>query len=449
MTDLAANEIVMNNGVLPHSSSRENSIHLEVTTLEKYDTAEPNSEYIVKFVVPDDARGRVADVQYVLDLGADSPAKFTTAPSNGGIGCEDKRSHGKSGKDDTGAIITINDDAANGATLEINAGWATGHESVTLVEKVVLIVGQGVARHVVIAGSRRLAGDVNDDQLDDALADDEAEAELEEAFLEQEREELEGEIEEAEEDAIEALEEKRQETDGSWNEINQAEEEIVEALEDSRRHVDTALNSLKEEIIINQSQKQKGKMEKHKHNMKERMQAQLKHREHMERRHVENRLDEMHNRFKKDHALVQQDKLDKLREMRGALKDNVDKLHGVDKKEHAKARREHIKPLSKPELKVDLEELRKKAKEKMHLLSKNLGVNELMNEPHMKKIRAKLKEGNIRGGEAQYHGDVGEPLPPEGRHFLLVMFGLFGLVGLVRWGLDKRRKAAIKERRSL
>jgi len=58
----------------------------------------------------------------------------------------------------------------------------------------------------------------------------------------------------------------------------------------------------------------------------------------------------------------------------------------------------------------------------------------------MRKIREKLGEGRVRGGAAAFHGDKGKPLPPEGRHFLVVMFTLFGLVGLVRWLLDRRRR---------
>mmetsp|Transcript_13547 Transcript_13547/g.29449 ORF Transcript_13547/g.29449 Transcript_13547/m.29449 type:complete len:525 (-) Transcript_13547:235-1809(-) len=456
-TDLAVNEIIMNNGVLPHSSSREPGIRLGVSPLGKDDNAAPNSEYVVKFILPEDARARMADVQYVLELvGSDSesdpPAKFTTAPPSGGIGCEGKRSHGKAaGKDDSAAIFTINENAVKGARLEIVAGWATGHESVTLTEKVVLVVGQGVAGNE--------AGDADAD--DDALEDDEAEAELEETFIEEEREDLENEIESAEEDAVEALEEKRQQTDGDWSVINEAEEEIVEVLEANREDVNQAMDSLKDEIMSKQAEKQKERKVKHQHNEAQRRDTMLKHREHHERKHmfVEDKLEEMHRRFEKVGG-ARTDKLDKLMDMKGTLKDSVKKLQKMDKKEHEKAKREHIKPLPKAELTVDMEELKQKAKEKLHILSDQskeklhmlsdkLGVNELMNEPHMKKIRSKLKEGRIRGGAAAYHGDVGKPLPPEGRHFLVVMFTLFGLVGLMRWLFDRRRRAQKKGRRTL
>lgn len=449
MTDLATNEIIMNNGVLPHSASREPSIRLEVSPLGRDDNAEPNSEYVVKFILPDDAKSRMIDVQYVLELVGGSlsevpPAKFTTAPPGGGIGCEGRRSHGKAG-DDAVAIFTINEDAVKGANLEIVAGWATGHESVTLTEKVALVIGQGVASNK--AGEY---GVVTDDELDDALEDDETEAELEEAFLEEEREDLENEIEEAEEDAVEALEEKRQEMHGDISGINEAEEEVVEVLEDNRKDVNKALNSLKDEIMQRQVEAQKEKMTKHKHTQSERREAQRKHVEHHRRKHdvdMEDRLEEMQRHFEKARD-TRKDKLDELMDKKGVLHTSVKKLQNMNKKEHEKARREHIKPLPKAELKVDMEELKQKAKEKMHLLSEKLGVNELMNEPHMKKIRGELKKNLRSGGEGEYHGDKGKPLPPEGRHFLVVMFSLFILVGGVRWYLDKRRRAK-KGRRTL
>ena len=200
MTDLTANDsIIMNNGVLPHSVSREPSIRLQVSPLGTDDNGAPNSEYVVQFLVPDDARASLsADVQYVLELvgggeSLDPPAKFTSAPPNGGIGCEGRRSHGKVGTDDSAsAILTINDDALKGARLEITAGWATGHEAVTLTDKVVVVVGRGVVVVVNdegVVGRKLSAGgamemDTDDGDVDDALEDDAAEAELEELFIE-------------------------------------------------------------------------------------------------------------------------------------------------------------------------------------------------------------------------------------------------------------------------
>ncbi|KAL7531003.1 hypothetical protein ACHAXR_003799 [Thalassiosira sp. AJA248-18] len=440
----------MNNKVLEHTSSREPGIRLDISPLGDEDTAQPNLEYVVKFVVPSSAS--VSDVQFVLELlvGGESssdppPGKFTTAPPNGGIGCEGRRSHGKVGKDgESAAIFTINENAVSGTKLEIVAGWATGHEAVTLTEKVALIVGQGVVSSDAAGG-----GDGGAAFDDDGLQDDEAEAELEEAFIELEREDMEQEIANAEEDAVEALEEKRQETDGSWSEINEVEEEIVESLEENRKDVDQALNLLKDEIMLRQADRQKKKGDDHAHSVKERREAQRYQRFKHERNHdVEDRLEEMHRRFEKKND-IRKDKLDELMNMKGDLKENVENLQLMDKKEHERARRKHIQPLPKAELKVDMEELKQKAKEKMQLLSDKLGVHELMNEPHMKQIRGKLKGGLIRGGEGTFHGDEGRPLPPEGRHFLIVMFTFFGLVGAVRWYLEKRRKALLKGRRSV
>ena len=431
----------MNNGVVDHDLSRAPSIYLDVSPLGSDATAKPNSEYVVKFVVPEDAKSQATDAQYVLELVGDSPeseppAKFTTAPPGGGIGCDGRRSHGKATQD-SAAILTINENAPNGGKLEIVAGWATGHEAVTLTERVVLVVGKG------IAAAKKVETATTDENFDDALDDDEAEAELEEAFIEEEREEVERDIEEAEEDAVEALEEKRQETDGSWEGINDVEDEIVEELEENRKDVDQALNSLKEEIMIRQVEKQKERVTKHLHNQKERQQAMHEHRAAHERKRVEDRLEEMHHRFEKQHDL-RKDRLDELMDKKAGLNDNIKKLKIMDKKEHETARRKHIKQLPKEELKVDMDELKQRAKKKMKYISDKLGVNELLNEPHMKELR----KGLIRGGEGKFHGDVGDPLPPQGRHFLIVIFTFFILVGLVRWFFEKRRKKQ-KGRRTL
>lgn len=454
MTDLAANEIVMNNGVLPHSSSREKSIRLEVSPLAGDDNGAPSSEYVVKFVIPEDVRGRVSDVQYVLELmgrssddGArtDPPAEFTLAPPNGGIGCEGRRSHASAGKEDSAAIMTINGDAAQGARLEVTAGWATGHEAVTLTEKVVLVVGQGIVNSEAGGNRRKLAVDADDD----SLQDDEAEAELEESLIEEEREDLENEIEDAEEDAVEALEEKRIETEGLGSEINEAEEGVVEALEENRKHVNQVLDSLKDTIVTSQAEKRKRQMALHEHTMKQRMEAQRKHREKHDRRHPkEEKMEEMRRRFAKEYDDSRKDKLEEVMDMKETLSDSVKRMKKTDKKEHDRARREHIKQLPRAELKTDMEELKKHAKEKIAKLSDTLavGVNELVNDPHVREIRGKLKKGLVRG--SVYNGDKGKPLPPEGRHFLIVMFTLFGLVGLVRWYFDKRRKTK-KGRRKL
>jgi len=467
-TDLAENEIIMNNKVLSHSSSREPTIHLEVSPLGKQDNnaAAPNSEYVVKFVIPAEVRASLSDVQYVLELGtvdSDPIAKFTSAPPNGGIGCDGRRSHASAGKEDSSsaAIFTINDDAKRGDRVEISGGWATGHEAVTLTEKVVVVVGQGV---VVVGASNEGGGGggggggINDDghvddEVDDALQDDEAEAELEESFLEEEREDLENEVESAEEDAIEALEEKRIQIGGGnlGSEINEEEEELIEALEENRNHVEKALDSLKEDIIEDHVKKSKARMI-HEHTMKQRLEAQRLHREHHERgmKHVgEDKLEEMKRRFVKDQKdQIQKDKLDELMDMKDTLKNSMNRLKKTDKIEHDRARRDHVQRLPKAELKADMDELKQLARDKMKKLSESarLGVNELMNDPHLKKIRGRMEKGYVRG--SVYNGDKGRPLPPEGRHFLVVMFAMFGMVGLVRWYLDKKRRSR-KGRRTL
>ena len=473
MTPLAADEIIMNAAVLPHSQSREPNIRIEVSPLESSkvggDTAQPDSEYVVKFVLPKDESGNLAyhlsDVQYVFEIVGDNPvAKFTSAPPNGGIGCEGKRSFGAiKGKDDmeaAAAVFTINHDATIGAGLEIVAGWATGHAAVTLTEKVTLFVGQGVAPH-------EGTGDV-----DDALQDDQAEVELEEEYIEEEREEFEQVIEDAEEDAVAALEEKRRELDedGSTEsdindvEITEAEEEVVEVMEANRHHVNEALDSLKDAIasdyadrLLNGPRKHHGHTHNQHHEEKHRRDAERDHREKhkLKFKNKEGRLEEMRRHFAYQNLNmddVPKDRLDVLMKMKDSMKESFKKLHLMDGNEHDRARREHIPSIPKEELKMDVENLKRKAQEKMHLLSDKLvGVNEMMaSSPRMQEIRSKLKQGQMRGGEGIYHGDVGTPLPPEGRHFLIVMFSLFGLIGLIRWYLEKRRRSKVdKGRRNL
>ena len=85
----------MNNGVIPHADSREPKIYLDVSPINNDDTknaiAGPNSEYVVKFVVPEKKNDKsLADLQYVLELvngkdGDHSVAKFTSAPPGGGL----------------------------------------------------------------------------------------------------------------------------------------------------------------------------------------------------------------------------------------------------------------------------------------------------------------------------------------------------------------------------
>jgi hypothetical protein len=372
MSDLGPGEIIMNSAVLPHASSREPTVHVEVSPLlgnnggggggesenANENNASPGSEYVAKFVIPTDARSRIPDAQFVMEMrgGASSlsssaivPAKFTTAPSGGGIGCDGRRAHGKpaGGGDDGGstayAIFTIDADATGRSALRIVAGWATGHDAVTLTEEVVVFVGRGVAAS---------PGGI-DDRDDDALADDRAEAELEEELIEEERSDLEAEIESAEEDAVEALEEKRGEIgdgDGSANlAIEDAEGGIVGALEVEREDVHHALDSLREEIEFRHAEDHMGK---HKgveaHTEAQRKEAVRLHRIKHERKDVmEDRMHEMRRRFdrggrgKND---ARKDKLDNVMDLRGALMDSVKKLHKMDKTEHDKARREHIKP---------------------------------------------------------------------------------------------------------
>jgi len=475
-TPLAADEIIMNAAVLPHSQSREPNIRIEVSPLDssKEDTAQPDSEYMVKFILQKDESGNLAyhlsDVQYVFELVGENPvAKFTSAPTNGGgIGCEGKRSFGAvKGKDsadgsNTAAIFTINHDATIGAGLEIVAGWATGHSAVTLTEKVTLFVGQGVA-----ATNDGTTG--GDD--DDALQDDQAEVELEEAYIEEEREEFNQVMDYAEGDAVTALEEKRRELDESESseskiteaDIKEAEEKVVEVMEANRQHVNEALDSVRDAIkadfvdrLQNGNRRKRGNNHNQRHDADHRREAQRDHREKHELKfkNKEGRLEEMRRHFSNHNVNVDdvpKNRLNVLMNIKDSMKDSFQKLHLMDKNEHDRARKERIQ-LPEAELQLDVEALKRKAQEKLHVLSDKLvGVHEMMNDsPRMREIRNKLKQGQMRGGEGLYHGDVGKPLPPEGRHFLIVMFSLFGLVGLIRWYLEKRRRSRVnKGRRDL
>ena len=458
MTDLAENEIIMNNAVLPHSGGPEPGIRIEVSALEGVaGDVRPDGEYVVKFVLPDHAA--VSDVQYVLELigdgdGGEAPAKFTTAPSGGGIGCEGRRTHGKAGSGDAAAIFTIGEQAKEGSTFGVVGGWATGHESVTLTERVDVTVGGGIA----VATARGQLDRTDDGRTDDGrtyddadfLDDDAAEAEFEEEELEEEREELERDIESAEEDAVEALEEKRIETEGVGSEvINEAEEEIVEVLEEEKKDVNEAIDSLRDEIANRNKEAQRIKaltMDKmkqaHDHTVAQRREAERKFRE--SHKDQKDKLSRMNQRFKKVND-ERRDKLDNLIDMKDQLREKVQQLNGFDRGEHDRARREHIKALPKAELKVDMEELRRKAKHRVHEVADRLGVNEMLNDPKVKRLRGQLK-ANMPSRRDE-HGD-GVPLPPQGRHFLVIMFGLFLSAATARWYLDKRRRAN-KGRRNL
>lgn len=463
MTNLAVDEIIMNNAVLPYTSSREPSVHLEVTSLTSKEDWGPASEHVVKFVIPPDvkARGTLSDVQFVLEIsGAKSyiPAVFTTAPTNGGgIGCEGYRSHGKATVSATTdesayAIFTIIPDATMGAMIKIVGAWAIGHESVTLTESITMFVGHGIA--------------TNDENDDDGLIDDQAEVELEEEYIEEERQELVGEIDNAEVDAVEALEEKREEisnqSEGS-DSVNIAEEEIVAMLEVEREDVNYALDALKDEIE-EQKERNKELQKQHAiHTEKQRQESQRLHRiEHNRKNSKEDKLQELRRRFDKytnassnqdnsnnnsnNHDASAQarrlDKLDQVMDLRGALKDSVKKLNLIDKKEHDHAYKEHISPLTKDRL----NEMIMKVKQKMHIASEKLGVNELIhNNNH---AAGSMSERRMGGGDAGYHGDLGKPLHPLARIILQSIFGLVGLCGLGSYYLDKRRKA-MKGRRNL
>lgn len=414
----------MNHPTVHHSASSQTDIRLRL---------EPSDEsggFTVEFVTSTTLR----DVQYVLELSEDSPAKFTSPPRHGGIGCNDSRVYGRPG--DSPAILKINDDAPRDSRVEIRGGWATGHEAVTLVEPVVMTVGED------------LFEDGADDAVDDAYEDDQAEAEHEEGIIEEEREEMEEEIEEAEQDVIEALEEKRMEDTHDSADINEAEQEVVEALEEKRKEMDKALNSLKDEIIIEKAHNvdmHEAKMAEMHRTEKEREEIRKQRAEEIKRKHhgVDQQLNHMEHHMKDAQMKA---KLEHFKKMREDFKDNEEILRAIDRQEHLQAESEHH-AIKKEEVNIDTEHIKevvhKHQMEQHQQRVQRSGVHEMMNNRDVKlvvdKLKGHIKKGLPRGGEA-FHGEVGEPLSSEARNGLLGMFGVVILVGVVRWGLDKRRR---------
>ena len=202
----------------------------EVATIRVVPAGSDHGSFHVEFQLSPSST--LKDVQYVLELAEESPAKFISADDHGGVGCNGSRVFGRAG--DGTATLQIDDNAKREhSSVEIRGGWATGHEAVTLVEPVVLAVGQENEQYARI-------DDATID-YDDVYDDDQVEAEYEERVIEEEREELAEEIQRVEKDVIEALEEKRLEVlDGDVDGvltggINEVEEEAVQALEDKRQ----------------------------------------------------------------------------------------------------------------------------------------------------------------------------------------------------------------------
>ena len=418
------------------------------------------------------------DVQYVLELSEESPATFIQPPSSGGTGCNHSRVYGKHG--DAPALLKINDDADKNGRIELRAGWATGHEAVTLVPPLFMTVG-GVV-------------DSADDGEEEYYDDDQAEAEYEEEAIEEERLAMEQEVELAEKDAIEALEEKRMERDtaASGEIINEAEEEVVQVLEEERKRMDKALNTLKDEIIIEKAaneRKHREKMEEMHTSEKEKERMRQIHAQEMAKKHrtPEERMEHIAKRYQRENDKhndrdnnnhnnnddPRQKKLQQFEQLHNSFQQNKQTLQNIDQQEHNRAHATHHEP---PKEQIDIDtaqikesvhkhmmerhqrdvqriqrdsaESQQKERQKfhdMHDTMEKLGVHEMISNRDVKltvdRIKGKLKKGLPRGGEAAHHGDTGVPLPKEARHGLLGLFGLMGLVGVVRWGLERRRRS--------
>lgn len=158
-------------------------------------------------------------------------------------------------------------------------------------------------------------------------------------------------------------------------------------------------------------------------------------------RNVDQQMDRMAHHFKSnDNNDLREQKLQYFQRLKREWKGNEDVLRAIDKQEHDFiAQDEHIKSPSKEEIDVDMELIKQKVHERM------AGVHEMVQNRDVKlvvdKLKGHLKKGLPRGGAAAHHGDVGMPLPVEARNGLLGLFGFAGLVGVVRWLLDKRKRA--------
>lgn len=134
-TYLTEGEVIMNSKVKAASDSRHPDIHLQVFRDGELMEPEPStSTYPIlsegetlqlKLFTPQ-AMERV-DTQFVVETTAG--AEFT-APY---VGCEGKRSAGKSKK----AMMTLKFTGEEVETIEVVAGWATGHSAVTLTPKLI------------------------------------------------------------------------------------------------------------------------------------------------------------------------------------------------------------------------------------------------------------------------------------------------------------------------
>jgi hypothetical protein len=380
---------------------------------------------------------------------------------------------GKPGDDP--ALLRIDDEKSG--RIEIRGGWATGHEAVTLVEPLIMTVGE--ERH---QDSHR-----NDDtEGDDAYEDDQAEADHEEQLIEEERQIVDSEIEKVEKDVIEALEEKRLEIpDNEPSDINAAEEEVFQVLEDQRKDMNKALNSIKDEIIIEKAahvKQHEAQMREMHRTDKERREMRRIHAEEMAKKHrgAEEQMDRITKHL--DPRDPRRQRFEHFQTMRENFRDNQDVIAAIDKAEHDHAQQN----IPQQQLDMDLENVKRtvhehmmeqhrqqldqiqrdnapnieREKQKFHEVHDKMqkdmynmqrsGVHETIRnrdvkiltdkvKTHAHKLQGHLQKGLPRGGEA-YHGEVGRPLSSEARNGLLGLFAVVGAVGLVRWGLDKRRR---------
>lgn len=146
-TYLEPNEIIMNFGVLEASKSTFPEIHIKVEkkssdtdiTQEERNNREylydPDDIFELKLEIPP-VLG--VDLQYVMETSSteENMSKFVSAAESGVIGCEDRRASGRGNE----VVEFLISDTEGEQPIEINAGWATGHEAVTLVEPVKFIL---------------------------------------------------------------------------------------------------------------------------------------------------------------------------------------------------------------------------------------------------------------------------------------------------------------------
>jgi hypothetical protein len=151
-TTLDEGEVIMNNGVVAAAESSVAGVQLQIVrsgqvvevnagdettttdTLDSITFAADGETVHIKFFAPKELQ--YSDVQFVIE--STKGGTFTGA----NVGCEGTRVYGKNARAEATLMLVGKDDSASASAfadrIEIVAGWATGHEAVTLTPKLIL-----------------------------------------------------------------------------------------------------------------------------------------------------------------------------------------------------------------------------------------------------------------------------------------------------------------------